>query len=75
MGLRFIRVGGGGGSWKLAVVYLNVHAPSKNRARFRGNKHTSLITSVGEYRAFALLGLEKIYVTVVVTLRDGLRVD
>jgi hypothetical protein len=30
MGLRFFRVGGGGGSWKLAVALLGVHTTSKN---------------------------------------------
>jgi hypothetical protein len=30
--------------------------PSKNPPRFQERKHTSLVTSVGEYQVFALLG-------------------
>jgi hypothetical protein len=42
MGLRFFRVGGGGGSWKIAVVLLGAHTPSKIRRQFHEHKHTSL---------------------------------
>jgi len=30
MGLRFFCVGGGGGSWKMAVALLSVHTTAKN---------------------------------------------
>jgi len=49
MGLRFSRVGGGGGSWKIAVVYLRAHAPSKNPRPIPRYKHTSLIFLVGKF--------------------------
>jgi hypothetical protein len=34
MGLRFSCVGGGGGSWKIAVVLLGAHTPGKNPRPF-----------------------------------------
>jgi hypothetical protein len=38
-----------GGSCKLALVCLIVHAPSKNSLQFCEHKHTSLIFLVGKF--------------------------
>jgi hypothetical protein len=55
-GSLVLGVGVGRGKWRLHRWVCT--PPRKIRARFRRNKHTSLIISVGESRAFGLLGLE-----------------